>query len=79
MTKKANGVLTCIKKSMARRLRKMILSLKSVLVRPHLECCVQLWATQFKKDSATKMIKDLEHLPYKDRLRELGLFSLKKK
>jgi len=43
---KVNHVLGCIKSSVARILRKVILPLNSALVRPHLESCVQLWSPQ---------------------------------
>ena len=54
----------------------------------HLEHCIHLWGPQHKKDMetleqvqrrATRMIKGMEHLFYDERLRELGLFSLKKR
>ena len=67
-----------MRRSVASRAREVLLPFSSALVRPHLQCCVQCWAPQFKKDEelleraqqrAMRMLRGLEHLSYAKRLR----------
>ena len=87
-TQKANHILGCITRSVASRATEVILPLYSALVGLHLEYQVQTWSPQYRREMdlleyvqrrATKLIQGLKFLSYKDRLRDLGLFSLKKR
>ncbi|TRZ26833.1 hypothetical protein HGM15179_000303 [Zosterops borbonicus] len=90
VAKKAKGILGHIRKNTASRLREVILFLCSILVRPQVKsfCPARFWAPEHKRDveslehvhqRAVKMMKGLKYLSYKERLRELGLFSLEKR
>ncbi|CAM5145241.1 unnamed protein product [Eretmochelys imbricata] len=86
--KKAKGMLGIIKKGIENKTENLLLPLHKSMVRPHLEYCAQMWSPHLKKDilalekvqkRATKMIRGLEQVPYEERLKRLGLFSLEKR
>ena len=83
--KKANMTLGMTKRHIVSRDKNTIVSLYKSLVRPKLEYCIQAWNPPLIKDielfeqvqhKSTKLIPDIAHLPYHDRLKHLNIIAL---
>ena len=68
---KANGILGSNRRKVANRDREVIVPLCSALMRPHLEYCVRVWRSQYRKEEeellkpvqrAAKVIRGLDPL-----------------
>ena len=84
VVKKASDTLAWIRNCAASRSREVIVALYLALVRPHLEYCVQFWASHYKRQwragaCPENTVEGLEYECSEERLRELGLFSLEKR
>lgn len=81
-TRRENSIMGCFSRSTT---RKVIISLYSGLVISHLKYSIQFWIPQYKKSTdtlekrATKMLKGLEHLSWRERLGKWCLFSPEKR
>ena len=83
---KANRLLGMIRRTFTYLPKESFLLLYKTYVRPRVEYCQQAFYPYLKKDCreiekvqrrATKLVKDIADLPYEERLKKLGLFSLK--
>ena len=85
---KANRVLGLIRIGFDCLDKEMFMNLYPVLVRPHLEYCVQVWSPHLVREiklvegvqrRATKLVPELKELPYEERLKRLGLTTLEER
>lgn len=84
---KSNSISDCTKKSIPRSIKLLPLLCTSKITSEIFEIHIQFWIPHHKnymdmldqvQQRTTKIMKGLEHLSYEERLRDLGLFSLKK-
>ncbi len=87
-SKKANRMLGIIKKTISCKSSDIKLPLYRGLFRPHLEYAVQFWSPHLRKDidllervqhRATKLIQGNSNLDYRDRLKNLNMYTLEEK
>ena len=82
---KGNQIIGLIRRNTTYKEKKLIIPLYKAIVRPHLENYIQAWRPYCKQDidtleriqrRATKMIPELRHHSYEERLKECGLTIL---
>ena len=87
-SEKANKILGLIARSFDFKNPSIINQLYRSLVRPHLEYAVSVWSPNLIKDidrlervqrRATKLIPNIRNKSYENRLKQMNLFSLKKR
>jgi hypothetical protein len=85
---KCNRILGYIKRTFNYKNKEIVINLYKSLVLPHLEFAVTLWAPNLEKDinrlervqaRATKLIPDIRHKSYTERLKLLGLMTLEQR
>lgn len=85
---KANKMLGIINRNVCYKSKEVISKLYNSYVRPLLEYCSQVWAPYLRKDiemlesvqrRATRMISGFEGKSYKERLKELGMYSVERR
>ena len=86
--KKANMTLGMTKRHIVLRDKNIIIRLYKSLIRPKLEYCIQDWNPSLIKDielleqvqhRATKLIPEVAHLSYYERLKRLNLTTLERR
>jgi ribonuclease P/MRP protein subunit RPP40 len=84
--KKCNRLLGYIRRQFQFRNKKIVKTLYNSLILPHLQYCIQFWCPSLNKDidrleriqaRATKLIPEIRHMTYEDRLEALNMPTLK--
>ena len=82
---KANSMLGIINKTFKHKDKHNMRALYCAYVRPHMETSIQAWCPYWRKDidalervqkRATKLVPELRHLPYAERLKRMNLTTL---